>query len=92
MDLEISTALKWIFMRMINFAMSEKRKKSFLLVRNTICIFHSSKVRVETPDINIGKSYARSYHFSLLQIIPYPNYFTKIPPLLFLRPSGKGAT
>jgi hypothetical protein len=40
------------------------------------------------PDINM----ARAFHFFLLQIIPDSNYFTKIPPLLFLRPSGKRAT
>lgn len=54
--------------------------------------FHSTKARVDMPDINAGRGHARSYRFLLLQIIPSPNYFTKIPPLLFLRPSGKGAT
>ena len=56
---------------------------------NTYLHFHSAKVRVEMPDINSSRGHARSYHFSLLQIILYPNYFIKIPPLLFLRPSGK---
>ena len=56
---------------------------------NTYLHFHSAKVRVEMLDINSGRGHARSYHFSLLQIILYPNYFINIPPLLFLRPSGK---
>lgn len=56
---------------------------------NTYLHFHSAKVRAEMPAINSGRGHARSYHFSLLQIILYPNYFIKIPPLLFLRPSGK---
>lgn len=64
--------------------MLEKRKKIFLI---EICYlyFYSAKVRVKKLYINTGGS----YHFSLLQIIPSPDYFTKIPPLLFLRPSGK---
>lgn len=49
----------------------------------------SAKVRGEMPDIHIVRGHARLYHFSLLQIISYANYFTRMPSLLFLRPSGK---
>lgn len=72
--------------------MLEKSEKNFFSWLKYVSIFHSGKVRVEMPDINTGRGHAKSYHFSLLQIIPHPNYFTEIPPLLFLRPSGKEAT
>ena len=89
--LDISLALKCLFISQINFAMLQKSKKClfFFFGINTYLHFHSAKVRVEMLDINSGRGHARSYHFSLLQIILYPNYFIKIPPLLFLRPSGK---
>lgn len=90
MGLDSSLALKWFFMRKINFVMLQRAKDSLLLVE--IHVYISIQVRVERPDFNSGRGHARLYHFSLLQIISYPNYFIKIPPLLFLRPSGKRAT
>lgn len=72
--------------------MLEKSKIIYFFGQNMYLYFHSTKVRVEMPDIKTGRGHSRSYNFLLLQIIPSPNYFTRIPPLLFLRPSGKGAT
>lgn len=65
---------------------------SFLHSGNTIiCLYFLAKVR-DTLGIKTDCCRTQSYHLPRLQMMPYSNHFTKILPLLFLRPSGKGAT